>query len=406
MQQALIAFATSRLALIVTGYLCLTFFPAHPVESWQGLAFPGNNWIDGWVRWDSFWYESIVDPHPRFIPAYLSNANFFPFYSWVSWIAALPFRAFLDLEHAFYIGALIVSSVSFLLGLTAVGRLTTKLAGTDVSARAVWLIAVFPFSFFMTAVYADALYFCLCAWSLTFAYERRWPLACVLAAMASMTRLPGLALFPALGLEYLRQHPPSPRGFHLRQGYGGQVGGTGWSPSIKQAAVLIAILAVGPLVMAGYFSWRYDDPIAFLHARQLGWNRAVGFAGWARDFGYFFEPPIFACSGVADCVREFAPTRALIGASYLLLLPVTIALTVSAARVLGAGLTAWVLISVAMSLANGFDGVGRFTAVLFPVFIALAMFLRSRRAFVAVCVAWLPFLLLFFAQFARWRQVL
>ena len=93
----------------------LTLFPAHPVESWQGLSFPGNNWIDGWVRWDSFWYESIVDPHPRFVPEYLSNANFFPFYSWVSWLVALPLRAFLDLEHAFYIGALIVSSASFLL---------------------------------------------------------------------------------------------------------------------------------------------------------------------------------------------------------------------------------------------------------------------------------------------------
>ena len=58
---------------IVTGFLALTLFPAHPVESWQGLAFPGNNWIDGWVRWDSFWYESIVDPHPRFVPAILER---------------------------------------------------------------------------------------------------------------------------------------------------------------------------------------------------------------------------------------------------------------------------------------------------------------------------------------------
>ena len=40
-----------------------------------------------------------------------------------------------------------------------------------------------------------------------------------------------------------------------------------------------------------------------------------------------------------------------------------------------------------MSLPNGFDGVGRFTAVLFPVFISLAMLLRSRAVFVAVCVA-------------------
>ena len=314
----------------------------------------------------------------------------------MSWVVALPLRLFLDLEPAFFIGGLIVSSVSFLLGLAAVHRLTTRLAGAEVSSRTVWLIAVFPFSFFFTAVYADALYFCLCAWALTFAYERRWPLACALAAMASMTRIPGLALFPALALEYLRQNPPSPRGF----------GGTGWLPSIRKAAVLIAILAIGPLVIAGYFYWRYDDPLAFLHARQLGWNRAAGLAGWARDFGYFFEAPIFACSGVADCVKEFAPTRALLGVSYLALLPLSIGLTLASARTLGVGLTAWALTSIAMSLPNGFDGVGRFTAVLFPVFISLAMRMRSRAAFVTVCLASVPLLLLFFAQFARWRQVL
>src|SRR6185503_11441033 len=178
--------------------------------------------------WDSFWYESIVDPHPRFVPAYLSNANFFPFYSWVSWLVALPLRTFLDLEHAFYIGALIVSSASFLLGLAAVDRLATRLAGADAASRTLWLIALFPFSFFFTAVYADALYFCLCAWSLTFAYERRWPIACVLASMAAMTRIPGLALFPALGLEYLRQHD-----FRVA--------------ALRKTPLLIGILAIGPI---------------------------------------------------------------------------------------------------------------------------------------------------------------
>src|SRR6185295_9670355 len=110
----------------------------------MGIAFPGNNWIDGWVRWDSFWYESIVDPQPRFVPAELSNANFFPFYSWVSWLVSLPLRAVLDHEHAFYIGALIVSSVSFVLALKAIERITIRLTDDAVAARTVWLIAVFP----------------------------------------------------------------------------------------------------------------------------------------------------------------------------------------------------------------------------------------------------------------------
>jgi len=396
MKQYGVAFLTTRIALIVTGYVALTMFPAHPVESWMGLAFPGHNWIDGWVRWDSFWYESIVDAQQRYLPAQMSNANFFPFYSWVSWVASLPFRALLDREHAFYLGALIVSSVSFVLGLKAVDRLAAKLMGQDVANRAVWSIAVFPFSFFFTAVYADALYFCLCAWSLTFAYERRWEAACVIAALASMTRIPGIALFPALGLEFLRQNPPSPGGF----------GETGWWPMVKKASPLLVILLIGPIVIGAYYQFLYGSPLEFLHARQVGWNRASGLAGYARDFKYFFERPLLPCSSVAECIKEFAPTRTLLGVIYLALIPISIGLTISSARALGIGLVAWTLLSIGMALPNGFDGVGRFTLVLFPVFIALAMRLRNRNAFVLVCATSVPLLLLFFAQFARWRQVL
>lgn len=382
-----VAFAASRIALIVAGYLCLTLFPAHPVESWQGQAFLGHNWIDGWVRWDSMWYESIVNSHPRFVPAYLSNANFFPFYSWVSWLLSLPLRAFLSAESAFYIAALVVSSGAFLLGLIAVYRLAASLAGKDVATRTVWLMVLFPFSFFMTAVYADALYFCLASWSLYFAYAKRWPAACALAAMAAMTRIPGFALFPALGLEYLRQND-----FKVA--------------SLRREARSLAILAVAPVVLGTYYFMRYGDPVAFLHARQEGWERAVGFAAFARDFNYFFSGSIFAYGGVADFLKEFEPTRTMLGYWYLLLLPVTVALTLYAARTLGVGLSAWALGSIVMSLPNGLDGVGRFTAVLFPVFIALAIVLRRRAAFFAVCAFFVPFLLLFFGQFARWRPVL
>jgi hypothetical protein len=387
MRHILSAFASTRIALVATGFAALTLFPANPVESWMGLSFPDHAWIDGFVRWDSFWYESIVDAHPRFLPAYLSNANFFPFYAWVSWLAALPLRAFFDLEHAFFIGALIVSSLSFVLGLNAVHRFTTAVAGGDVAMRTVWLIAVFPFSFFFTAVYADALYFCLCAWSLVLAYERRWYAACTLAAMASMTRIPGVALFPALGLEYLRQHD--------------------WKIGDKaKAAACVALLAAGPIVIAGYYEWRYGNPLEFLHARQVGWNRASGIAGYVRDFDYFFQAPIFPCSSPAGCVKEFAPTRALLGVIYLALMPLSIALVIRGARTVGVGATTWALVSIVMAVPNGFDGVGRFTLVLFPFFISLAMVLKNRAAFLTVCAVSLPLLLLFFAQFARWRQVL
>jgi hypothetical protein len=109
---------------------------------------------------------------------------------------------------------------------------------------------------------------------------------------------------------------------------------------------------------------------------------------------------------VPECIKEFAPTRTLLGAIYVVLIPLSIGLIVVTARTLGVGLAVFALASIVMALPNGIDGVGRFTAVLFPVFIAAAMLLRNRKVFAVVCLACVPLLLLFFAQFARWRQVL
>jgi hypothetical protein len=357
------------------------------VESWQGIVFPDHRWIDGWVRWDSMWYEAIVNDQPRFLPAGHSSANFFPFYSWISWLLSLPLRAMLDHERAFYVGGFIVSAVSFLLGLIAVERLASRLAGADVAVRCVWLIAVFPFSFFLTAVYADALYFCLAAWSLALAYEERWQAACALATLAAMTRIPGLALFPAIVLEYLRRND-----FALR--------------ALARFVPSLAILAIGPITILLFDYLRYGDPLAFLHARQQGWNRASGFSALQRDYRYFFSASLFSCGSVGECVREFEPTRKLLGLWYVALVPISLALALHARRTLGVGLTVWAVLSVLMGLVNGLDGTGRFTSVLFPVFIALAMLVRSRAALAAVGAVFLPFLMLFFAQFARWKQVL
>ena len=262
-------------------------------------------------------------------------------------------------------------------------------------------MALFPFSFFLTAVYADALYFCLAAWCLYFASAKQWRVACALAACAAMTRIPGFALFPALALEYLRQNDFKPASLHPTT-----QSPRGGGPGLGREVPSLAILAVAPMVLGTYFFMRYGDPLAFLHARQELWNRAVGFAAFQRDFEYFFSGSVFAYTNPADWLREFEPTRTLLGYWYLSLLPASVALTFYAARTLGIGLSAWALGSVVMSLPNGLDGVGRFTSVLFPVFIGLAMVLRNKTAFLAVCLFFVPFLLLFFTQFARWRMVL
>jgi hypothetical protein len=381
------AFATSRAMLLVTGYLVLTLFPVRPLLDWQVQVFQGHNWIDGWVRWDAMWYEAIVDPTATALPPDHSSANFFPLYSIAASVVGLPFRAWLDAPRAFYAGGLVVSSVACLVGLLGVFRLGSRLVGWEAATRAMWLIAFFPFSFFFTSVYSDALYFCLAAWSFNFAFDGRWRWACALAALAASTRLAGVSLYPALLVEYLRRRD--------------------WRvSSLRQETAAWAILALAPLGIGAYFSVRYGSPIAFLHARQEGWARAAGLAALASDLREFLSASPFACASPGDCLREWGMTQALLGYWYVALIPASVVLAVRARRLLGPGLTVWVLVSVAIALPNGLDGMGRFTAVLFPSFLALAALLRNRAAVVAISLTFLPFQLLFFAQFARWRPVL
>jgi hypothetical protein len=382
------AFVSSRLLLIVAAYVALTLFPVHTLEPWMAQVFPENNWIDGWVRWDAFWYESIVDSANRLLPQGHSNANFFPFYGWASWIFALPFQPFLEYSKAFYLGAILLSHVAFLLGLAGVFRVAETLAGPAVAERTVWLMAFFPFSFFFAAVYSDALYFCLSVWAFRFAQTGRWNAASVMALAATLTRITGFVLIAAIVVEWFRRSRGDVR------------------PPGK-VAMPLAILVLAPLILFTYFYVRYGDPIAFLHARQTAWQRATGIGSLLTDIDYYTAGPLLSCGGIRECLRDWDFTRRLLGLWYLALVPIGAGLTIAARRTIGPGLVLWVVGTYLMALVNGLDGMGRFTAALFPVFIALALLVvKGRAALVAVCLACVPFLLLFLGGFVRWRAVL
>lgn len=393
MRSAILAFATTRLILAVACFICLDRFPTNTILAWQTDLFPGHDWINGWFRWDSFWYLAIADRTTQAVPPDLSAANFFPLYSWVSLAVSLPLRAAMTPAHAFGVAALVVSNLAFLLALVGLHRLARRLANEQTADRAVWLVACFPFSFFLSAAYSDALYLCLAVWSFIFARERRWALACALGAGAAMTRIPGVLLAAALVIEYVRQE-----------------GMANWATNPAKAGHPLkyaAILALAPVVIAIYFWSQFGHPLAFLQARQAGWGRATGpVAALSRDAGEFFAGPAFACGSIRDCLAGFDLTRHVLGAWYLALIPVSLVLVLSATRTLGVGMTFWVMTSVLMAMTNGLDGTGRFTVALFPVFIAAAMRLRTAASAAVVCACFAPFLLLFLFQFARWRPVL
>lgn len=66
-----------------------------------------------------------------------------------------------------------------------------------------FLLFLFPFSFILNSVYTDALFLLLTTASLYFVRRGNWSLSGIFAFLSSFTRFSGLALFPALLIEWL-----------------------------------------------------------------------------------------------------------------------------------------------------------------------------------------------------------
>ncbi|MBU1127112.1 hypothetical protein KKF11_02105, partial [Patescibacteria group bacterium] len=70
-----------------------------------------------------------------------------------------------------------------------------------VSRRALIFLLIFPTAFYFSAIYTESLFLMLILGSFYFGRTRKWLLAGVLGMLASLTRLPGVFLFPALLFE-------------------------------------------------------------------------------------------------------------------------------------------------------------------------------------------------------------
>ena len=154
-------------------------------------------------------------------------------------------------------------------------RLALHLSGRPGVARtAVLYLSVAPFGVFLTAVYSEALFLALSLGAWLAAVQRRWWLAGVVAAGASLVRVNGLFLAAALGVLYLVQ---------LR------ADGRRW-PRSDVLALGLPVLAAGAYF--GYLTARTGSLTAWQDAQVTGWNRhgAWPWQGLAAGWRHVQEP--------------------------------------------------------------------------------------------------------------------
>ena len=337
------------------------------------------------AHWDAKWYLDIADD------GYDGGADaaFFPLYPLLVRLLALPFGS----EEALLLSAYAVSLACFLGALWVLHRLVELELDRNVATATVWLVALFPASVYFGAPYSESLFLLTSVGAFYAARTGHWMHAGLLAAVASATRSAGLVLLVPLVILWLDSRPRRPAGL-------------AW----------LALAPVGVAAYALYLGVQHGDALAFLDA-QDEWLRE--FAG---PFVGMWDGAVAAWDGARQLLsgsRETVYFERAGGdpfhvASINLMLFATLVFAVVASvgtfRRLPPAYGAYAVAALALPLSYPVDpqplmSLPRFVAVLFPLFVWLALVGEERRITRYVGAVSCAGLGVFTWQFASWEWI-
>ena len=353
----LFALLVIRLGSIFVAFVANVMFPPTRLRVLD-IPFRQSKFFEIFAAWDSGWYFDIARRGYYWNPDGQSSIAFFPLYPMLIRAGAWPFGG---TEHALWISAIAVSAAAYFLALVALHRFTERWSGDrETARRTVLYLAVFPFALFFTRVYAESIFLLTSVMAVSRACDGRWWRAGLWGALATLARPNGILIAIPLALLALRDRPALPA-------------------VIRRAAALAPV----PLALAGFCAFAYSlsgDPLAWLNA-QSQWGYSLGHPPWQLllsllgrvlkhgAYDYFFVSPM-------------APFRLFHGIAALMFL----ALTPAVFKRLGPPMGMYVLVSLLVPLSgNALEGIGRYAAALFPVFMVLGG-LRSQRVHEALLI--------------------
>ena len=296
-----------------------------------------------WQQWDANWFTWIARVGYAPLSPVHTNGRVYDAIVWPplfpGLIAAISKPTGLDQG----VVALTISSIVLFAAVAGLFRVVQVDHGEGVALATEALVLVYPSSMFLGAGYTEGLLLGLGAWSFWAAMTGRWPLAGILAAAAVMTKFYAVILVAALVWEYMDQ-----RGWSWRR----VRGDVAWL-AVPWAAVLAGWLLYVQLLVGDWTrvltSQKYWD-----RHLAMPWVSVLDAAGTLSRFRFI---------GVVD-----------LGA--LVLLAILTAYSYGRVRrsynvFLALGVVACVTSSTLVST-------GRYTTIMFPMFIAAALLLRSR----------------------------
>lgn len=383
-RQALDIYLWSRAAIWVAAIFAFFFFEPnrHPnAARWDTPRLHDLGYFtDIWARWDSDFFLRIAQNGYDD-----TSAAFHPLYpALIAGLGRIFFRHYV-------LAGVVISLLCCLGSFILLHRLAMERLDVEGARRTVLYLAVFPMALFLQAVYSESLFLLLVLAAFTLAERDRFAAAGVVAGLAILTRVTGLALLPALALLAWR-HRERPR-------------------ALAGITLALPVAAVYPLVL-----WQQvGDPWAFSDAQDR-WHRHFSRAG---PFGGIWDGLVAGWRGAEQFVvghgthvTGASPMHAAAeNVQALAFLVLFLALTVVAWRRFGAPYGLFAAVSLAIPLTYPSSrwpllSLPRFGLVIFPLFLALAAVTAERpRLHTAVIACSALFLGVAVVQWALWQWV-
>jgi hypothetical protein len=395
-------FWTTRLAvLVVAVFAALSFGPAtgglarvnalkfDEPELTQAMADP---LLAPLARWDAVWYLRIADSgygdsEPR--------AAFFPLYP-------MLIRAGGTLgggsDAALLLASYAIALAALFAALVLLHRLVTLELGRRYARPALLLLAVFPAALYFGAPYSESLFLLFAVGAFYAARTERWAWAGVCAAAAAATRSAGVLLLLPLAMLYLSA-----------TGNGGR----------RRIRLDCAWLLLAPLGLAAYVAWlglAEGDPWRFLDvqdawSRELSvplgaaWDGLVAAVDGVRQLASGRRSPVYFEVAAGDPFRIAAINIMLFG-SLVFAAVACLGVVRRLPKAYGVWMVAALLLPLSFPVTpQPLMSLPRFLAVLFPIFMWLALVCEERRITAQVAAVSAAGLGLFTAQFATWHWI-
>ena len=337
------AFVPTVLATKAVAFVANLLFPEANPRNFV-MPFDGRKFAETFAAWDSGWYWQIARGGYFYDPAGQSSIAFFPLYPLLMRLLAWPFGG---TDRAIWIAGIVLSLTSFAVALVVLHRLADGvLGGREPARRTVLYVAVFPFAFFFTQVYTEGLFLLVSVSAVTAAVRGRWFWAGLFGGLTALTRPNGILILVPLALLALTGRPA------LR------------TLVLRGVALLQVPLAFS--LFCAFVQRLSGDPLGWLHAQQH-WGYSLGNRPWVElmrvvdaieklgPYHYFFGDPL----------AFYYLLHGLVALGFLALVPRVFSRC-------GLALGAYAAVSLAVPLTgNALEGIGRYAATLFPVFMLL-----------------------------------